>query len=49
MPSYSRRPLRRAVHPAPKPQEAINRVAAETQLALLGNTSFGAWARAVLD
>jgi len=44
-----RRPLRRPVHPGPKPQEAINRVAAESQLAMLGPTRFGPWARAVLD
>ncbi len=43
------RPLRRAVHPGPKPQEAINRVAAETQLSWLGNTPFGPWIKAVLD
>jgi hypothetical protein len=44
-----RRPLRRPVHPGRKPQEAINRVAAETQLAILGPTPFGPWAKAVLD
>lgn len=44
-----RRPLRRAVHPGAKPQEAINRVAAETQLAWLGNSPFGPWIKAVLD
>ena len=44
-----RRPLRRPVHPGPKPQEAINRVSAETQLALLGSGPFGPWARQVLD
>ncbi|CAN7593223.1 SDR family oxidoreductase [Phenylobacterium sp. LjRoot219] len=43
------RPLRRPVHPGPKPQEAINRVSAETQLALLGATPYGPWARAVLS
>lgn len=43
------RPLRRPVHPAAKPQEAINRVSAETQLALLGNGPFGPWVKAVLD
>lgn len=42
------RPLRRPVHPGPKPQEAINRVSAETQLALLGPTPYGPWAKAVL-
>jgi NAD(P)-dependent dehydrogenase (short-subunit alcohol dehydrogenase family) len=48
MPAGSR-PLRRAVHPGPKPQEAINRVAAETQLAWLGNSPFGPWLKAVHD
>lgn len=43
------RPLRRAVHPGPKPQEAINRVSAETQLAMLGNSAVGPWVKAVLD
>lgn len=44
-----RRPLRRAVHPGNKPQEAINRVAAETQLAWLGNSPVGPWIKAVHD
>ncbi|MEW9855010.1 SDR family oxidoreductase [Novosphingobium sp. M1R2S20] len=43
------RPLRRPVHPAPKPQEAINRVSAETQRALLANGPHAEAARAVLD
>ncbi len=43
------RPLRRAVHPGPKPQEAINRVSAETQLAMLGNSPVRPWVKAVLD
>ena len=43
------RPLRRPVHPGNKPQLAINRVSAESQLALLGNGPYGAWAKAVLD
>jgi NAD(P)-dependent dehydrogenase (short-subunit alcohol dehydrogenase family) len=43
------RPLRRAVHPGPKPQEAINKVAAETQLAWLGNSPYGPWVKAVHD
>lgn len=43
------RPLRRAVHPGNKPQEAINRVSAETQVAWLGNSPFGPWIRAVHD
>ncbi len=44
-----KRPLRRAVHPGPKPQEAINRVARETQLAWLGKTPFGPWIEAAQD
>lgn len=48
MPAGSR-PLRRAVHPGPKPQEAINRVAAEMQLSWLGNSPFGPWIKAVHD
>lgn len=48
MPAGSR-PLRRPVHPGNKPQLEINRVSAETQLAMLGNSEFGPWARAVLD
>jgi NAD(P)-dependent dehydrogenase (short-subunit alcohol dehydrogenase family) len=43
------RPLRRAVHPGPKPQEAINKVSAETQVAWLGNSPFGPWVKAVHD
>ncbi len=45
----SARPLRRAVHPGRKPQEAINRVSAETQLAMLGDSAFGPVVRDVLD
>lgn len=43
------RPLRRAVHPGSKPQEAINKVSAETQVAMLGNSAFGPWIKAVHD
>jgi NAD(P)-dependent dehydrogenase (short-subunit alcohol dehydrogenase family) len=43
------RPLRRAVHPGNKPQEAINRVSAETQVNWLGNSPFGPWVKAVHD
>ena len=42
------RPLRRAVHPGPRPQEAINRVSAEVQRQLLGRGPFAPWAEAVL-
>lgn len=44
-----KRPLRRPVHPGAKPQEAINKVSAETQLAWLGNSPFGPWIKAVHD
>ena len=43
------RPLRRAVYPGMKPQEAINKVSAETQVAWLGNSPFGPWVKAVHD
>lgn len=43
------RPLRRAVHPGAKPQLEINRVAAETQKALLSRPPYDEWARAVHD
>jgi NAD(P)-dependent dehydrogenase (short-subunit alcohol dehydrogenase family) len=43
------RPLRRAVHPGSKPQEAINKISAETQVAWLGNSPFGPWVKAVHD
>ncbi len=48
MPAGSR-PLRRAVHPGAKPQEAINKVSAETQLAWLGNSPYGPLIKAVLE
>ena len=41
------RPLRRPVHPGPKPQIAINKVSAETQVGFLGNSPFGPWIKAV--
>ncbi len=43
------RPLRRAVHPGNKPQDAINKVSAETQVGWLGNSPFGPWIKAVHD
>jgi NAD(P)-dependent dehydrogenase (short-subunit alcohol dehydrogenase family) len=43
------RPLRRAVHPGSKPQEAINKVSAETQVNWLGGSPFGPWIKAVHD
>ncbi len=39
------RPLRRAIHPGNKPQMAINRVSAETQLGWVGQSQ--AWGPAV--
>jgi NAD(P)-dependent dehydrogenase (short-subunit alcohol dehydrogenase family) len=42
------RPLRRAVHPRARPQERINDVCRETQLAFLGQSPFGPWVRDVL-
>lgn len=44
-----KRPLRRAVHPGAKPQEPINRVSAETQVAWLGNSPLGPLVKAVHD
>lgn len=41
------RPLRREVHPGPKPQIAINKVCAETQVAWLGGSPFGPWIKDV--
>jgi hypothetical protein len=43
------RPLRRAVHPGNKPQEGINAVSRETQLAMLGNSPWGPVVRDVHD
>ncbi|WP_438730735.1 SDR family oxidoreductase [Parasphingorhabdus sp. DH2-15] len=43
----SERPARRAIHPGRKPQEAINTVAADTQVAWLGGSAFGPWIKAV--
>lgn len=44
-----KRPLRRTVHPGNKPQEAINRVSAEVQLAWLGGSPLGPLIKAVHD
>ncbi|MDF1848786.1 MAG: SDR family oxidoreductase [Parvibaculaceae bacterium] len=43
------KPLRRALHPVSRPQEAINSVSAEQQLAMLGNSPYGPLVKAVLD
>jgi len=44
-----KRPLRKAVHPNFRPQEKINAVSAETQLAMLGRSPYGPWVKDVLD
>lgn len=44
-----KRPLRRAVHPNPKPQEKINEVCRESQIEFLGRMPYGEWAKAVYD
>ena len=44
-----KRPLRRAVHPGNKPQEPINKVSAEVQVAWLGGTALGPLVKAVHD
>ncbi|MBI1391494.1 MAG: SDR family NAD(P)-dependent oxidoreductase [Alphaproteobacteria bacterium] len=41
------RPLRRAVHPTSRPQEKINAISAETQVAWLGGSPFGPWIKDV--
>jgi len=43
------RPLRRAIASGPSPQEPINTVCADVQLAMLGSGPFGPAAREVLD
>lgn len=43
------RPLRKAVHPEARPQEALNDAAAEAQLALLGGSQLGPWVKDVLE
>ena len=42
-------PLRRAVHPVARPQEAINDVSTQTQLAVLGESQLGPWVKDVLE
>ena len=42
-----KRPLRLPVHPARKPQLMINDVSAKTQVAMLGESPFGPWIKAV--
>ena len=43
------RPLRRAVHPDARPQEPINEVSAQQQLAMLGSSPYGPMIKAVLE
>ncbi len=43
------RPLRIALHPVARPQEAINKVSAKMQLAVLGNSPLGPIVKGVLD
>ena len=43
------RPLRRAVHPVARPQEPINDIAAQQQLAMLGDSPYGPLLKAVLE
>ncbi len=42
-----KRPLRLPVHPGRKPQQGINEVSAQTQVAMLGNSPFGPWVKDV--
>ncbi len=43
------KPLRRALHPVARPQEPINAVSAEQQIAMLGDSPYGPLIKAVLD
>ena len=43
------RPLRIALHPVARPQEAVNKVSAQMQLAVLGESPFGPIVKGVLD
>ncbi|MEO1659453.1 MAG: SDR family oxidoreductase [Pseudomonadota bacterium] len=43
------RPLRKPVHPVARPQEAINDVSAQTQVAMLGQSPLGPWIKDVLE
>lgn len=42
-----RRPLRKAVHPTFRPQEAVNKACVDAQLRFLGNSGYGPWVKAV--
>ncbi|MFN4024059.1 MAG: SDR family NAD(P)-dependent oxidoreductase [Hyphomonas sp.] len=43
------RPLRRAVHPGNRPQLGVNQASKEAQIAMLGASPFGPWAKDVLE
>lgn len=43
------RPLRKAVHPVARPQEAVNTAAAKAQIAMLGESQLGPWVKDVLE
>jgi len=43
------RPLRIALHPVARPQEAINKVSKDMQIAVLGKSPFGSVVKGVLD
>lgn len=43
------RPLRIALHPVARPQEAINKVSSKMQVAVLGESPFGSIVKGVLD
>lgn len=43
------RPLRIALHPKARPQEAVNKVSADAQLTVLGNSPMGPIVKGVLD
>jgi hypothetical protein len=43
------RPLRIALHPKARPQEAINKVSAQMQIAVLGDSPLGPIVKGVLD
>ncbi len=48
MPAGSR-PLRKPVHPGPKPQAGINEASKQAQIAMLGETPYGPLVKGVLD
>ena len=44
-----KRPLRIALHPVARPQEAVNKVSAKMQIAVLGDSPLGPIVKGVLD